>query len=119
MTALAPERLSASSVKVSQTKCLIDGKWVNATSGKTFETINPATGEVIARVAEGEAADIDKAVKAARRAFDKGPWRKMNARERGRLLYKLADLIEQNIDELAALESLDNGKPLKDSRAAD
>src|SRR5689334_7719331 len=67
-------------VKIRQTKMLIDGKWVNSTSGRTFETINPATGDVIAHVAEGEAADVDKAVKAARLAFDKGLWRKMNAR---------------------------------------
>jgi aldehyde dehydrogenase (NAD+) len=106
-------------VKVKQTKMLIDGKWVDSHSGKTFETINPATGDVIAHVAEGHKADIDKAVKAARKAFDKGPWRKMNARERGRLLYKLADLIEQNFEELAALETLDNGKPINDSRTAD
>src|SRR5579863_6060950 len=98
---------------------LIDGKWVDSVSGKTFETINPATGEVIARVAEGDKADVDKAVKAARKAFEKGPWRKMSARERGRCLYKLADLIEKNFDELAMLESLDNGKPLRDSRTAD
>jgi len=105
--------------KIRQTKMLIDGKWVDSTSGKTFETINPATGEVIARVAEGDKADVDKAVKAARKAFDRGPWRKMNARQRGRLLYRLADLIEQNFDELAALETLDNGKPIRDSRTAD
>src|SRR5688572_21450516 len=112
-TATAPAP-TAKSVKVGQTKMLIDGKWVSSTSGKTFETINPATGEVIAQVAEG-----DKAVKAARKAFEGGPWRKMSARERGRLLYKLADLVEKNFDELAALETLDNGKPLKDSKAAD
>jgi aldehyde dehydrogenase (NAD+) len=106
-------------VIVRQTRMLIDGKWMNSTSGRTFETINPATGDVIAHVAEGEAPDIDKAVKAARRAFEKGPWRKMSARERGRCLYKLADLIEQNMNELAALETLDNGKPLKDSMTAD
>ena len=106
-------------VKIRQTKMLIDGKWVDSTSGRTFESINPATGEVIANVAEGEKPDVDKAVKAARKAFDKGPWRKTNARERGRILYKLADLIEQNKEELAKLESLDNGKPLADSMAAD
>jgi aldehyde dehydrogenase (NAD+) len=106
-------------VQVRQTKMLIDGKWVDSASGRTFETINPATGEVIARVAEGDAADIDKAVRAARRAFDKGPWRKTDARERGRLLNRLADLIEKNIQELAALETLDNGKPIRDSLAAD
>lgn len=105
--------------KVKRTQLLIDGKWVNSASGKTFATVNPATGDVIAQIAEGDRADIDKAVKAARKAFEKGPWRRMNARERGRLLYKLADLIESNIDELAALETLDNGKPLKDSRNID
>jgi aldehyde dehydrogenase (NAD+) len=107
-------------VKVRQTKCLINGKWVDAESGRTFETINPATGEVIARVAEGEKPDVDKAVKAARKAFDKGDWtRKMSARERGRCIGKLSDLIEKNKEELAALETLDNGKPLKDSQTAD
>src|SRR4051794_5291371 len=118
-TATAPPSLSAASVKVSQTKMLIDGKWVDAVSGRTFETINPATGDVIAHVAEGEKPDVDKAVKAARRAFEKGPWRKMSARERGRCLYKLADLVEKNMQELAALETLDNGKPIRDSLAAD
>jgi len=106
-------------VKIRQTKMLIDGKWVDSISGRTFETINPATGETIAHVAEGETGDVDKAVKAARKAFEKGPWKKMNARERGRLLYKLADLIEQNKEELAKLETLDNGKPLADSMNAD
>src|SRR5437870_5787495 len=99
-------------VEIRQTKLLIDGKWVDSASGKTFETINPATGEVITRVAQGDKADVDAAVKAARTAFESGPWRKMNARERGRLLYRLADLIEQNVDELARLETLDNGKPI-------
>jgi aldehyde dehydrogenase (NAD+) len=98
---------------------LIGGKWLDSVSGKTFETLNPATGEVICQVAEGDKADIDLAVKSARKAFEEGPWSKMNASERGRLLNKLADLIEQNKDELAALESLDNGKPLRDALAAD
>ena len=106
-------------VTVRQTKLLIDGKWVDAASGKTFETLNPATGRVIALVAEGDSADVDKAVKAARKAFDLGPWRKMNARERGKLLNKLANLMEANLEELAGLETLDNGKPISDSRAAD
>ena len=88
-------------------------------SGKTFETLNPTTGQPIARVAEGDKADVDKAVKAARHAFEKGPWRKMNARERGKCLYKLADLVEKNLDELAALETLDNGKPIRDAKGAD
>ena len=102
-----------------QTKLLIDGKWRDSKSGKTFETINPATEEVIAQVAEGDAADIDLAVKAARKAFDSGPWRKTDARDRGRLMNKLADLIESHIDELAELETLDNGKPISESRHAD
>src|SRR2546421_3080435 len=97
----------------------IGGKWQDSVSGKTFATTNPATGEVICQVAEGDKADIDLAVKAARKAFEDGPWPKMNASERGRLLHKLADLIEKNSQELAALESLDNGKPLRDAQAAD
>src|SRR3954452_6140083 len=80
----------------------IGGKWVDSVSGKTFPTVNPATGETICQVAEGDKADVELAVKAARRAFEDGPWRKMNASERGRLLNRLADLIEQNKDELAA-----------------
>ncbi|MHB1559995.1 MAG: aldehyde dehydrogenase family protein [Isosphaeraceae bacterium] len=106
-------------VKTFQTKMLIDGKWVDSASGKTFATINPATEEIIAQVAEGDAADVDRAVQAARRAFDSGPWRKADARDRGRMLNKLADLIEANIDELAELETLDNGKPISESRNGD
>jgi aldehyde dehydrogenase (NAD+) len=98
---------------------LIGDKWRDSVSGKTFKTVNPATEEVIAEVAEGDAADIDLAVKAAREAFETGPWKKMDARDRGRLMYRLADLIEENFDELAALETLDNGKPIADARAAD
>ncbi|MEM9826135.1 MAG: aldehyde dehydrogenase family protein [Planctomycetota bacterium] len=105
--------------KVEHTQCFIDGQWVDAISGKTFATINPATEELIAHVAEGDAADIDAAVKAARSAFQSGPWRKMDARERGRLLCKLADAIEDHQEELARLETLDNGKPIKESRGAD
>ncbi|MEX2287970.1 MAG: aldehyde dehydrogenase family protein [Planctomycetaceae bacterium] len=105
--------------KIRQTKLLIDGKWVDAASGKTFETINPATGEVIAKVAEADKADVDKAVEAARRAFDSGPWSQMSGSQRGMLLNRLADLIEQNKDELAALETYDNGKPISDSMNAD
>ena len=102
-----------------QTRMLIDGVFRDSQSGKTFETINPATEEVITQVAEGDAADIDLAVKAARTAFEGGPWPRMDARDRGRLLLKLADLIEEKIDELAELETLDNGKPLKESRTGD
>lgn len=105
--------------KIRHTQLFIDGKWQDAASGKTFATVDPATEEVIAEVAEGDAADVDRAAKAARKAFDSGPWSRMDARDRGRLMYRLADLIEEEIDELAALESLDNGKPVKDARAAD
>ena len=98
---------------------LINGKWVNSLSGKTFPSYNPATGDVLARVAEGDKEDIDLAVKAARAAFENGPWRKMSASQRGRLIWKIADLIDANKEELAELEMLDNGKPLKVARAAD
>lgn len=106
-------------VAVSATKLLINNRWVNSQSGKTFPTVNPTTGEVICQVAEADAADVDVAVKAARTAFDRGAWRKTNGVERGRLLNRLADLIEKNADELAALESLDNGKPLMMARHVD
>ncbi|HYO25616.1 MAG TPA: aldehyde dehydrogenase family protein [Lacipirellulaceae bacterium] len=105
--------------QVRQTQCFIGGKWTPSASGKTFETVHPATEEVIAEVAEGDKADIDLAVKAAREQFDGGEWSRMDARDRGRLMYQLADLIEQEADELAALETLDNGKPIRDARAAD
>jgi phenylacetaldehyde dehydrogenase len=100
-------------------KMLINGQWVNAISGKTFPTYNPATGEVLAQVAEGDSADIEQAVKAARKAFDHGPWRKLTASERGRLIWKLSDLLEAHTEEFAYLESLDNGKPLTIARGAD
>src|SRR2546425_2474801 len=100
-------------------KMLINGQWVEAASGKTFPTYNPATGEVLAHVAEGDREDIERAVKAARAAFDTGPWSKMTASERGRLIWKLGDLLEQHLEEFALLESLDNGKPLGIARAAD
>jgi acyl-CoA reductase-like NAD-dependent aldehyde dehydrogenase len=96
----------------------IDGKWVDAESGKTFATPNPATGATLAEVAEADKADVDKAVEAARRAFE-GPWSKVSARERGRLLYKLAQLIEARTAELAALETADNGKPIRESQFVD
>jgi phenylacetaldehyde dehydrogenase len=99
---------------------LINGKWVNAASGKTFPTYNPATGDVIAQVAEGDKEDIDRAVAAARAAFDsKSPWRKLTSSQRGRLIWKLADLLEKHAEEFAQLESLDQGKPLTLARVAD
>ena len=105
--------------KIKQTECFIGGKWVSSASGKTFPTIHPATEEVICEVAEGDAEDVDAAVDAAREAFDNGPWRKMDARDRGALMYRLADAIEERAEELAAIETLDNGKPISDARAAD
>src|SRR5947199_6852864 len=91
----------------------IDGQFVDAESGKTFKSPNPATGETFAEIAEADKADIDKAVAAARKAFE-GKWSRMSARDRGRLLYKLSQLIEQHAGELAALETTDNGKPIKE-----
>ena len=98
---------------------LINGKWVSAASGKTFPTYNPATGEILAHVAEGDREDIDRAVAAARAAFDKGPWRHITASERGRLVWKLGDLLEQHAEEFAQLESLDQGKPVGLARVVD
>src|SRR6516225_12087598 len=118
-TAVAKKTRTTKAPTVKDQMLLIGGKWQPSASGKTFPTTNPATGEVICQVAEGDKADVDLAVKAARRAFEDGPWPKMNASERGRLLNRLADLIEQKSEELAALESLDNGKPYCDSAAAD
>jgi acyl-CoA reductase-like NAD-dependent aldehyde dehydrogenase len=100
-------------------KMLIDGKWVEAASGKTFDTLDPATGKVLARVAEGDAEDVDRAARAARRAFDAGPWPRMAPAERQKILLKLADLIEAHALELAQLETLDNGKSLGESQAVD
>src|SRR5438105_8287716 len=79
---------------------LINGKWVDAVSGKTFPTYDPSTGEVLATVAEGDGADIDLAVKAARKAFDSGPWRKMSPSQRGRLIWKLGDLSDAHVEEV-------------------
>ncbi len=97
----------------------INGQWADAASGGTFETPNPATGETLARVAEGGAEDIDRAVRAARRAFEEGPWSRMTASERGRVIWRIGDLILEHVDELAQLESLDNGKPFAVAQAAD
>ncbi len=109
----------ARTVKAPQVKdqpLFINGRFVDSVSGKTFPAINPANGEVLCQVAEGDAADIDLAVKAARAALETGPWNRMDAADRGRLLYKLADLVEKNSEELAALESLNCGKTINDSR---
>ncbi|MBV8990634.1 MAG: aldehyde dehydrogenase family protein, partial [Solirubrobacterales bacterium] len=101
-------------------KLLIDGQWVEAASGKTYTTLNPATEEVLAEVAHGEAEDVERAVKAARKAFaDDSPWRRMNASDRGRIIWKISELIEEHADDFAMLETLDNGKPFAVARAAD
>ena len=100
-------------------KLFINGQFVESASQKTFSTPNPATGETLATVFEAGPEDIDRAVKAARQAFDEGPWSKMSAAERSRLIYKLADLMEANKEELAQLETLDNGKPIRETLNAD
>jgi phenylacetaldehyde dehydrogenase len=97
----------------------IDGKWTDAASGKTFATPEPATGDTLANVAEGDTEDVDRAVRAARRAFEEGPWSRMTASERGRIIWRIGDLILEHTDELAQLESLDNGKPFVVAQAAD
>jgi len=97
----------------------INGQWTDAASGKTFATPNPATGETLATIAEGDAEDINRAVRAARKAFEDGPWGKMSPSERGRIIWRIGDLILEHRDELAQLESLDNGKPFAVAQAAD
>lgn len=112
--------LTATKARVSPGKLLINGQWAEG-SGKSFDTINPATGEVLTQVAEASVQDVDQAVAASRRAFDDpaGAWRKMSASERGKILWRIGDLIEKNIDELAELETLDNGKPIFEARYVD
>lgn len=106
-------------IKSKKWKLLIDGKWVDAVSGKIFATLNPATEEPLANVAEGDKADIDLAVKAARKAFEEGLWRRMDARDRGKILMKIAELIEKNKEEFAMLDTLDKGKPISESTVVD
>ena len=112
--------LTATKAKVSPGKLLIGGQWVEG-SGKAFETGNPATGDVLTTVSDASERDVEQAVAAARKAFDDaaGPWRKMSASERGKVLWRIADAIEKNIDELAELETLNNGKPIFESRYVD
>src|SRR6202050_2022722 len=97
----------------------INGQWCDAASGQTFETPNPATGETLARVAEGDAEDINRAVRAARRAFEEGPWGRMTPSGRCRIIWGSGDLILEHADELPQLESLDSGKPFAVAQAAD
>ncbi|KAM1397825.1 hypothetical protein ACFX2I_015361 [Malus domestica] len=118
-TAVATEELIIPPVQISHTQHLINGKFVDAASGKKFPTYDPRTGEVIAHVAEGDAEDINRAVAAARKAFDEGPWPKMGAYERSRILLRFADLVEKNSEELAALETWNNGKPYEQALTAE
>jgi len=111
--------MTKNDVKIKPGKLFINGRWVDSVSGKTFDTLNPATEDVITSVAEGDSADIDLAVTAAREAFENGPWKKTDARDRGRILLKIAGLIERNKDELALLDTLDNGKPINETTNAD
>ena len=119
MPANTTEAVQSAFLQQQPIKMLIGGQWVEAASGKAFETIDPSTGQVLARVAEGDSEDINRAVTAARKAFESGPWPKMTPSQRGRLLWKVAELIEQHADELAQLETLDNGKPIKYSKGGD
>lgn len=119
MAMTATEITQSAFLQQQPVKMLIRGQWVESTSGKTFETIDPSCGQVLARVAEGESEDINRAVAAARKAFESGAWPRLTPSQRGRLLWKLADLIEEHADELALLETLDNGKPIKYSRSID
>jgi aldehyde dehydrogenase (NAD+) len=105
--------------EIRHTECFIGGRFRPASDGQTFSTIDPATEEVLAEVAFGTEADVDAAVRAARKAFDEGPWSRMDARDRGKLMYRLCDLMERDAEELALLETLDNGKPIRDSRTVD
>ncbi|CAE6075428.1 unnamed protein product [Arabidopsis arenosa] len=118
-TSSAAEEIINPSVQVSHTQLLINGNFVDSASGKTFPTLDPRTGEVIAHVAEGDAEDINRAVKAARKAFDEGPWPKMSAYERSRVMLRFADLVEKHSEELASLETWDNGKPYQQSKAVE
>src|SRR5205823_6804491 len=120
IASIAPDINTAAAQFVTKRgKLLINNQWTDAASGKTFPTYDPATGEVLAQIAEGDKADIDRAVAAARKAFEHGPWRTMTAADRAKLIWKLADLLEKHTEEFGTLETLDNGKPLTISKAAD
>ncbi|HEX2209915.1 MAG TPA: aldehyde dehydrogenase family protein [Longimicrobium sp.] len=100
-------------------RLFIGGEWQDAASGETFETINPATAEPLTTVAQAAAEDVDRAVKAARAAFEADSWQKLDSRKRGKLLYAIADQLEARADELARLETMDNGKPVREARMID
>jgi phenylacetaldehyde dehydrogenase len=116
ITALNPE---VESFIARPRQVLIDGRWSSAKNGRSFDVFDPSSGKVIARAAECDKADVDAAVAAARKAFDQGPWPRMSPSARGRILWKIGDLILENLEELAQLEALDNGKPIAVARAAD
>jgi aldehyde dehydrogenase (NAD+) len=115
-TATASKPRAAKTPKVKDQPLFIGGKFVDGNSGKTFAAINPATGETICQVVEADKNDVDQAVKAARKALETGPWKTMDAADRGKLLLKLADLTEKNAEELATLESYNSGKTITDAR---
>jgi len=118
-TAHAQLGKAASSLLSGNHQLLIDGKSVDAKSGTRFDVFDPATGQSIAAVAEADKADVDDAVKAARRAFETGPWSKTSPQDRSKLIWKLADLLESHADEIAELGALDNGKPIREARGVD
>src|ERR1700722_20814789 len=115
-TATATKSRTITPPPVKDQPLFINGKFVDGNSGKTFAAINPATGETLCQVAEADKTDVDRAVKAARKALESGPWKMMDAADRGRLLFKLADLVEKEAEELAVLESLNCGKTITDAR---
>ena len=110
---------AAASFLTKELKMLIDGQWVAAASGKTFPVEDPATQEIVAQVPAGEKEDIDRAVRAARKAFESGPWPKISPAERAKLAERLGDLLEKHADEFSELEALDNGKPVTNARRGD
>jgi aldehyde dehydrogenase (NAD+) len=111
--------ISKEELKIKPGKLFINGEWVDSVSGKTFDTLNPATEEILTSDAEGDKADVDLAVAAARKAFEEGPWKKTDARDRGKVLLKIMELIDKNREELALLETLDNGKPISETTNVD
>ncbi len=113
--AVAEDLEVASFLKGQPKKLFIGGRWVDSASGRTFETRDPATGEVLAQVAEANAEDVDRAVAAARKSFDRGTWRELPPAERAKVLWKIGDMIEERAMELAQLETLDNGMPINDA----
>ena len=118
---VAPDRMevATSAFLKRPHRLLIGGKWLPAASGAPLDVINPSTAQVFATIAGGGAAEIDAAVRAARRAFSSGPWGKLRAVERAKLLYRLADAVEANADDIAWLESLDGGNPFRSVRHID